>query len=182
MVPIRMARKVPPSTSALPDGNSSRCNRSGRMPYLTGPNSEARQPNRNTAKNKTLSEWNAKPATPMRAAPISTNFTRWATKDLSKRSANSPPRPDRKKNGAINVAPASWVNDAALAPFISNTMMNSKAVLRKLSPNAAKNWHQNSGAKRRDVINEMDMLWTWLYGARAVPLADFRLVHDGETW
>ncbi len=61
-------------------------------------------------------------------------------------------------------------------------MMKSNAVLRKLSPNAAKNWHQNSGAKRRDDINEMDMVWTWLYGARAVPLSDIRLVHDRETW
>jgi hypothetical protein len=29
--------------------------------------------------------------------------------------------------------------------------------LRKLSPNAAKNWHQNKGVKRRVVIRDKDM-------------------------
>ncbi len=33
-----------------------------------------------------------------------------------------------------------------------NRMRNTSAVLRKLSLNAAKNWHQNSGAKRLDSI------------------------------
>ncbi len=41
MVPIRMARKVPPSTSALPAVSSLRARWSGRMPYLIGPNSAA---------------------------------------------------------------------------------------------------------------------------------------------
>ncbi len=43
----RMARKVPPSTSALPAGNSERARWSGRMPYLIGPNSDAMVPYRN---------------------------------------------------------------------------------------------------------------------------------------
>jgi hypothetical protein len=30
--------------------------------------------------------------------------------------------------------------------------------LRKVSPNAEKNWHQNSGAKRRVVIRDVDMV------------------------
>src|ERR1019366_6989349 len=33
-----------------------------------------------------------------------------------------------------------------------NRIRNTSAVLRKLSLNAAKNWHQNSGAKRLDNI------------------------------
>src|SRR4051812_23430052 len=34
---------------------------------------------------------------------------------------------------------------------------NTSAFLRKLSLNAEKNWHQNKGAKRRDVISELDI-------------------------
>ena len=56
MVPSRMARKVPASISALPEGSSRRFKRSGRMPYLIGPNSEASVPNMNTARNSKLSE------------------------------------------------------------------------------------------------------------------------------
>ncbi len=83
MVPNRMARKVPASISALPDGSSRRSSRSGRMPYLIGPNSDASVPNRNTARNSNVSEWKAKPATATMAAPISTNLMRCATQALS---------------------------------------------------------------------------------------------------
>jgi hypothetical protein len=47
-------------------------------------------------------------------------------------------------------------------------MTKTSAVFRKLSPNAAKNWHQNNGAKRRVVINDMDMCAP-RYFLRAVP-------------
>src|ERR1700733_238793 len=83
MVPNKMARKVPASISALPDGSWRRSSRSGRMPYLIGPNSDASIPNRNTARNSNASEWKAKPATATMAAPISTNLMRWATQALS---------------------------------------------------------------------------------------------------
>ena len=53
------------------------------MPYLIGPNSEASVPNMNTARNNKLSEWNAKPATPTTAAPISVSLMRCATQALS---------------------------------------------------------------------------------------------------
>jgi hypothetical protein len=45
-----------------------------------------------------------------------------------------------------------------------------------LSPNAAKNWHQNKGAKRRVVISDMDIiglgvrLLLFAYRAVAAPL------------
>ena len=83
MVPSRMARKVPPSTSALPAGSSERARWSGRMPYLIGPNSEAIVPYRNTATKRIISEWKAKPATAIVATPISANFRRRAMKALS---------------------------------------------------------------------------------------------------
>jgi hypothetical protein len=38
-----------------------------------------------------------------------------------------------------------------------NRIKKPSAVLRKLSPNAAKNWHRNSGAKRRVVIKDVNM-------------------------
>src|SRR5579863_3874744 len=82
---------------------------------------------------------------------------RCATKALSYRSASSPPSPDRKKNGAISVAPASVIKTAELAPETANKITKTSAVLRKLSPNAAKNWHQNKGAKRRVVSSDTDM-------------------------
>ena len=56
MVPSRMARNVPASISALADGSSRRGKRSGRMPYLIGPNSDASVPNSSTATNSSVSE------------------------------------------------------------------------------------------------------------------------------
>src|SRR5271167_1270177 len=56
MVPSRMARKVPPSTSALPAVNSVGLRWSGRMPYLIGPNSEAIVPYMPTAMNNSVIE------------------------------------------------------------------------------------------------------------------------------
>src|SRR5580700_7942024 len=45
MVPIRIARKVAPSTSALPVASSPTDNWSGNIAYFTGPNSAAQIPN-----------------------------------------------------------------------------------------------------------------------------------------
>jgi hypothetical protein len=38
-----------------------------------------------------------------------------------------------------------------------NRIRNTSAFFKKLSLNAEKNWHQNKGAKRRDVIKWSDM-------------------------
>jgi hypothetical protein len=67
------------------------------------------------------------------------------------------------KNGAMKIASASVFSEAAPSPPIWKTMRNPSAFLRKLSLNAEKNWHQNSGAKRRDVMRCIDM-------ARASPI------------
>jgi hypothetical protein len=83
MVPSRMARKVPPSTNAFPVVSSERARWSGRMPYLIGPNSEAMVPNMNTATNRRVSEWKAKPATAIAATAISASLSRCATRALS---------------------------------------------------------------------------------------------------
>ena len=83
MVPSRIARKVAPSTSALPAGSSSRFRWSGRMPYLIGPNSAAITPKRPSATNSTGTEWSTKPSMAMPAAKISANFRRRAISALS---------------------------------------------------------------------------------------------------
>src|SRR5215813_9270417 len=71
------------------------------------------------------------------------------------------------KKGAMKIASASVFSEAAPALPIWNTMRNPSAFLRKLSLNAEKNWHQNSGAKRRDVMRFVDMVraFSWSEGA-----------------
>src|SRR5262249_38788731 len=150
IVPRRMATKVAPSISALPDGNCSRRRWSGRMPYLIGPNSAARTPNANNATKRIGKDDRAYPSTANAAMNISANFNRGATFALSKRSASWPPSADRKKKGAMKAALASVISASESALSDWNRMTKTSAVLRKLSLNAAKNWHQNSGANRLD--------------------------------
>ena len=157
IVPSRIAMKVAPSTSALPAGSSSRFRWSGRMPYLIGPNSAAMVPKRKSATNRIGTECSAKPSTARPAAAISENFSRCATFALSKRSASWPPSPERKKNGAMKMAPASVISASASGPPILKRIRKTSAFFRKLSLNAEKNCVQKSGAKRREVIRGEDM-------------------------
>ena len=53
----------------------------------------------------------------------------------------------------MKIALASVIKASASAAPERNRIRNISAVLRKLSLNAAKNWHQNSGAKRLDSIS-----------------------------
>src|ERR1044072_3051451 len=130
------------------------------MPYLIGPNSVAITPNRNSVTNMIGTECSQKPTTPSAETAISTSFTQRAMTALSKRSASWPPRPDRKKNGPMNTAAVSVTSEPAVVASYPalNRIRNTSAFFRKLSLNAEKNWHQNSGAKRRDVIRESDMV------------------------
>jgi hypothetical protein len=157
MVPVRIAKKVAPSTSALPAGSSSRARWSGRMPYFTGPNSAPITPNRNSAPNRNGKEAAAKPAAARPATPISTRLRRRAIIALSYLSASCPPSPDRMKKGAMKTAPASVTSDSPCSPPIRNRMSRTSAFLRKLSLNAAKNCRQNRGAKRRENRRFLDM-------------------------
>ncbi len=50
----------------------------------------------------------------------------------------------------MNTALASVISASASAPLRLNRMRKTSEVFRKLSLNAAKNWHQNRGAKRLD--------------------------------
>src|SRR3954469_18381988 len=129
------------------------------MPYFTGPNSVAITPNKNSVTNMIGTECSQKPTTPSAETAISTSFTHFATDDLSKRSAICPPSPERKKNGPMNTAAVSVTSEfAVLSSYPAlNRIRKTSAFFRKLSLNAEKNWHQNKGAKRRDVIRLSDI-------------------------
>ena len=150
MVPSRMARKVAASTRALPAGSSLSARWSGRMPYLIGPNSAAMTPKPNSAANSTGRECSVNPATATNATPISASLRRRATFALSKRSAIWPPSAERKKKGAMKIAAESEMRAALCSLAIVARIRNPMAVFRKLSLKAEKNWHQKSGAKRRE--------------------------------
>ena len=53
----------------------------------------------------------------------------------------------------MNTALAAVTSAAASAPPAWNKIKKTSAVLRKLSLNAAKNWQQNSGAKRLENMS-----------------------------
>ncbi len=57
----------------------------------------------------------------------------------------------------MKTAGARLTSASAFSPPILNRIRKTSAFLRKLSLNAEKNWHQNSGAKRRVVIKEENM-------------------------
>src|SRR5215469_11073546 len=127
------------------------------MPYLIGPKSAPIRPNMNKARNSNDREFSWKPATATAAAPISTSFRMRATSALSKRSASSPPKADSRKNGAIKTPPAKVTSDSPVRPPILNRISKTSAFFKKLSLKAEKNWHQNSGAKRREARSDCDI-------------------------
>ena len=57
----------------------------------------------------------------------------------------------------MNTAPASVTSAAPSSPPTLNRIRKTSAFLTKLSLKAEKNWHQKSGAKRRDVINDVNI-------------------------
>src|SRR5262249_27944897 len=57
----------------------------------------------------------------------------------------------------MKTAAASVISASASAPPIWNRSRKASEVLRKLSLNAAKNWVQNRGAKRRVISRDEDM-------------------------
>ncbi|GJE46820.1 hypothetical protein AEGHOMDF_6029 [Methylobacterium soli] len=64
------------------------------------------------------------------------------------------------KNGPMKTALASVISmpDWAWSPALTlNRIRNARAFFRKLSLKAEKNWHQNSGAKRRAVMSDRNM-------------------------
>src|SRR6266567_5138768 len=72
----------------------------------------------------------------------------------------------------MKMALAVVISASAPAPLAPNRMRKTSAVLRKLSLKAAKNWHQNKGAKRRDNIrgDGMPLNITKFHRARSAEL------------
>src|SRR3954470_12005098 len=70
----------------------------------------------------------------------------------------------------MNTAAVSVISASRFSTPGANRIRNTSAFLRKLSLNAEKNWHQNSGAKRRDVIRLSDIGDSPRGGNVAVPL------------
>ena len=58
----------------------------------------------------------------------------------------------------MNTAPPSVTSDAEPALPSLKRRRKASALFRKLSLKAAKNWHQKSGAKRRDVMSERNIV------------------------
>src|SRR5216683_1977960 len=147
------------------------------MPYLIGPNKAAMTPIRNKAANRSSGESYQKPAIAMPATAISTSLSLWATTDLSKRSATSPPIADRTKYGKMKIAVASAIRGSEFGPAHLNRIRKTSAFFRKLSLKALKNWHQNSGANRF-VANRLDVIGgvrvlirglPWRYASLRIP-------------
>src|SRR5208337_8994 len=129
------------------------------MPYLIGPNSADTVPKRKRAPKSVGSDPKRKPVAATPAAAISAAFSVLATFALSKRSANSPPRPENRKDGAMKIAPASVTSASLSEPASLNRMKNTIAFFRKLSLKADKNCVQNKGANRRlDIKSNMTLL------------------------
>src|ERR1700757_3358404 len=119
------------------------------MPYLIGPNSAAMTPIRNKAMNRRMGESNQKPAIATPATAISASLSRWATSDLSKRSATSPPIAERTKGGKMKIAVASEIRVSEFGTALLWRIRKVSGVLRNLPLTALKNWHQNRGENRR---------------------------------
>ena len=104
------------------------------------------------------SEWTAKPTTATRGdadlgefQPLRHQRLVVAVGEFAAEAGEEEERRDQRRAGK---------RDQRLGirrPPIWNRIRKTSAVLRKLSPNAEKNWHQNNGAKRRVVIRDMDM-------------------------
>src|SRR2546423_14404118 len=58
----------------------------------------------------------------------------------------------------MNTAAVSVISASRLPTPGANRIRNTSAFFRKLSLKAEKNWHQNSGAKRRVVSRDVDMV------------------------
>ena len=87
----------------------------------------------------------------------------------------------------MKTAAGKVMRDSAAEPPILNRIRNTRAFLRKLSLNAEKNWHQNSGAKRRDNRSGLDWpawgrSWDQAYAKNAPPTpASEAVVKEGRS-
>ena len=105
IVPIRMARNVPPSTYPFAVTSSSFCTSWGRMLYFTGPKKAAWVPSRNSiaSMNGTCSPASASPAAAMRINSAALSIC--TRRVFSNRSTMTPAVAENRKNGSIKRPP-----------------------------------------------------------------------------
>src|SRR3954465_7922685 len=89
--------------------------------------------------------------------------------------------PERRKNGPMNTAPASVTSASAFEPATLNRIRKTSAFFRKLSLKAEKNWHQNSGANRREVMSEWDTAGLSVRGRRETRRRKLKIVLSGRN-
>ena len=90
MVPTRMPRKVPASTSPLPATSSVSARWLGRMAYFSGLKNVAWTPNPNSTANSSGMLPSQNPAAASAISPSSATFTQTIVRCFSKRSASCP--------------------------------------------------------------------------------------------
>src|SRR5947209_19747403 len=83
----------------------------------------------------------------------------------------------------MNTAAVSVISASRLPTPGANRIRNTSEFFRKLSLNAEKNWHQNSGANRRVMRRDEDMVISapveGLVRAKAI-LCEFRSLQDDK--
>ena len=150
MVPARMARKVPISTSALPPTSSSSRRAAGRIEYFTGPNSAECVPIANSAASIRNRSSNRKPVAPTTMITISASLIARISRSLSNFSPNWPPRAENRKNGRMNSSAQRLTSRSRSALTLSlNRMARISDCLNTLSLNAPSSWVTKNGRKRR---------------------------------
>ncbi|CRM74639.1 hypothetical protein [Pseudomonas sp. 22 E 5] len=102
MVPARIARNVPISTSPLPPTSSSSCSAWGMIEYFTGPNSAECVPMANSASSISSRWLNRKPVAPTAMITISPILIARISASLLNFSPNCPASAENRKNGRIN--------------------------------------------------------------------------------
>ena len=157
MVPSRMARKVPPSISALPDGSSRRARMVGQDAVFDRPEQRrdhAEQKHRDEQQDQRMErkarDRNAGDADLGELEALGDEGFVVAVGELAAEPGEEEERRDQRRAGERD-------QGRGIGAGHLNRMTKTSAVLRKLSLKAAKNWHQNSGAKRRVVIRDVDM-------------------------
>ena len=128
------------------------------MPYLIGPNSEAITPNRNSATNRTAPNGATKPSDRDRGdadlgelEPLRHHRLVVAVGELAAERGQKEIGRDEDRGGERDQ------RFGVASRRCWNRIRKTSEFLRKLSLKAEKNWHQNSGAKRRVRSKDEDM-------------------------
>ena len=152
-----MPRNVPASTSPLPATNSSSFRWLGKIPYFSGEKNVACTPNPNSTANSTGIDPIQNPTAASAISPSSQIFTIRMLRDFSNRSANCPAVADSSTYGRMNTPPANATNAGPEDAAALNSTSTTSAFLNRLSLMAPSPCVISSGARRREVSNDMTL-------------------------